>query len=86
MSTTQDTVTGVPFCPKQLCHLMHKILAPTAARAWRSSSWQCSARSRGAVQSPLTTSLAACGALAGMRPRQGAAQTTAGRAVHSGDD
>ena len=54
MSTTQDTVTGVPFCPKQLCHLMHKILAPTAARAWRSSSWQCSARSRGAVQSPLT--------------------------------
>ena len=47
MSTTQDAVTGIPFCPKRLWHLMDKVLAPTAAWALRSSLWQCSARSRG---------------------------------------
>ena len=54
MSTTQDTVTGVPFCHGRLCHLMHRILAPSVALAWRRSSWHCSARGRGAVLSRLT--------------------------------
>ena len=89
MSTTQDTVTGIPFCPKRLGHLMDKVLAPAAAWALAQFFAARSALSAARpVQSPRTGSLT--GRLAAPwpagAPGRVAAQATAGRAVHSGDD
>jgi len=86
MSTTQDTVTGIPFCPKRFWHLMKKVPAPAAAWAHAQILAPGSALSAARPMHPprdrgLTSRLAA--PWPACAPGRVAALTTVGRAVHA---
>ena len=86
MSTTQDTVTGIPFCPERFRHLLEKVPVVTAEKALAQILAPVLAlaaarpmhppRARG-VTSRLAAPWPACA------PGRGAALTTVGRAVHA---
>ena len=74
MSTTQDTVTGIPFCPERFRHLLEKVPAVTAEKALAQILAPVLALAAARPMHPpraRDVTRRHCGAQAGLRPRPG---------------